>query len=197
MHMPLHELEPEVLLGAYAEGIFPMADEEGRIMWFSPDPRAILPLDAFRVSRNLGRAYRSGKFAITVDRDFPAVIAACADRTEGTWISDDIVVAYTRLHEHGFAHSVETRLGGELVGGLYGVALGGAFFGESMFHQVTDASKVALIHLIERMAERGFSLLDVQFTTGHLQRFGAVEIPRDEYLRQLKFALSQSCHLAD
>lgn len=197
MHLSLPELDPATLIAAYAQGIFPMADDDGEIMWFSPDPRAILPLDAWHVPKSLGQIFRSGKFTVVVDQDFAAVIAACADRPEGTWISADIVGAYTRLHELGFAHSVEARLGGELVGGLYGVALGGAFFGESMFYRVTDASKVALVFLVERMKERGFSLLDVQFTTGHLERFGVVEIPRDEYLRRLEFALSQSCVIAD
>lgn len=197
MHLPLAELDPDILLGAYAEGIFPMADDDGQIMWFCPDPRAILPLDAFHVSKNLRKVCGSGKFTISLNRDFRAVIAACANRTEGTWISDTIVESYTRLHQLGFAYSVESRLEGELVGGLYGVALGGAFFGESMFHRVTDASKVALVYLVDRMNRRGFSLLDVQFTTGHLKQFGAIEIPRSEYLQRLEFTLSQSCLLAD
>ncbi len=193
----LPELEPDVLLSAYASGMFPMADDDERIMWFSPDPRAVLPLDGFHASKNLRRLCRSARFEVTVDQDFEAVIAACADRRDGVWISGDIMDAYTRLHELGFAHSVETRLKGRLVGGLYGVSLGGAFFGESMFFRETDASKVALVHLVQRMTERGFSLLDVQFTTAHLRQFGVVEIARHDYLRALKIALSHPCVFAD
>jgi len=193
----LPELEPDTLLGAYASAMFPMADDEGGIMWFSPDPRAVLPLCGFHVSKNLRRRCRSARFEVTIDRDFPAVMAACADRQDGVWISHDIIEAYTRLHELGFAHSVETRLNGELVGGLYGVSFGGAFFGESMFFRETDASKVALVYLVQRMTEREFSLLDVQFTTAHLRQFGVVEIPRCDYLRELKIALSRQCVFAD
>ncbi len=195
--MGLAELQPEILLGAYAEAVFPMADEGGEIMWFSPDPRAILPLDEFHVSKNLRRLCASGRFTVTVNGDFAEVIGACAERGEGSWISREIVEAYTRLHGLGFAHSVETRARDELVGGLYGVSLGGAFFGESMFHRARDASKVALVHLVGRLKARGFTLLDVQFTTDHLTQFGAVEIPRAEYVDRLKNALSQKCVFAD
>ena len=191
------ELAPDILVSAYAQGIFPMGMDDGDLGWFSPDPRAILPLDRFRVSKNLRRRYASGKFAVTVNRDFAAVIAACAERDEGTWISPEIIEAYTRLHELGFAHSVEAWLNDALVGGLYGVTLGGAFFGESMFHRVTDASKVALVFLVERMKQRGFSLLDVQFLTEHLVRFGAQDIPREQYLRRLRLASSQTCRFAE
>ncbi len=193
----LSELKPMILIGAYAEGIFPMADERGEIMWLCPDPRAVIPLEGFHVSDNLRRRCASDRFTVTVDRDFGAVIAACAERGEGTWISSDLMNAYKRLHEMGFAHSVETWEDDILAGGLYGVTLGGAFFGESMFHSRTDASKVALVHLVERMKERKFTLLDVQFLTDHLERFGAVEIPRDEYLQRLKFASSHSREFAD
>lgn len=193
----LPELRPDILLEAYAQGMFPMADEDGEILWFSPDPRAILPLDDFHVSRNLRRRYESGRFTITVDQAFDKVITCCADREDGTWISADMIKAYTRLHELHHVHSVETWLEGELAGGLYGVTLGGAFFGESMFHRRTDASKVAMLFLVERMAERGFSLLDTQFMTDHLARFGAVEISRSQYLEQLDFALSRNCVFAD
>ncbi|NOT01997.1 MAG: leucyl/phenylalanyl-tRNA--protein transferase [Phycisphaerales bacterium] len=191
------ELEPDVLLGAYADGIFPMADETGEIEWFSPDPRAIIPLDAFRVSSNLGRSCRSGRFEVHINRDFAGVMSACAEREEGTWISRDIIEAYTRIHGLGFGYSVEVYREGELAGGLYGVALGGAFFGESMFHRVTDASKVALVHLVERMRARGFTLLDVQFMTPHLRQFGTIEIPRETYLARLQSALRQRCVFAD
>ncbi len=195
--MPSSKLSPNTLVRAYATGVFPMADDDGRIQWFSPDPRAIIALDAFHVSKNLRRRCASDRFTVTVDGDFSGVIEACANRPEGTWISPYIRRAYTELHKLGFAHSVETRRDGRLVGGLYGVALGGAFFGESMFHRETDASKVALVHLVSLLRKRGFSLLDLQFMTDHLQRFGAVEIPRDEYLDRLKIALSQKCVLTD
>lgn len=191
------ELQVDILLGAYGQGIFPMAVEDGEIEWFSPDPRAILPLNGFRISKNLRRRCASGRFEVTVDRDFAAVIAACAERPEGTWISPEIKEAYTKLHEFGFAHSVETRLDDSLVGGLYGVTLGGAFFGESMFHRVSDASKVSLVFLVDRMRERGFSLLDVQFSTDHLMQFGVLEIARERYIERLNFASSQTCEFAD
>ena len=185
----LSELAPDFLLSAYAHGIFPMADDEGEICWFAPDPRAIIPLDGFKISRSLRSLCSRGRFNCAVNRDFDAVIRACADRPEGTWISDQIIEAYCGLHRLGFAHSVEARQGHRLVGGLYGVSIGGAFFGESMFHRVTDSSKVALVHLVERMRERGLVLLDVQFMTDHLRRFGAIEIRRSEYERRLAEAI--------
>ncbi len=179
----------EVLL-AYASGWFPMADDDGRIRWYSPDPRGVIPLDAFHVPRRLARTLRQGVFDVAFDQDFRAVIAACAaDREEGTWISDEIVRTYSALHDRGFAHSVEVRRDGRLVGGLYGVSLPGAFFGESMFHTVTDASKVALAALVDRLRARGLQMLDVQWATPHLERFGAIEIPRAQYLRKLRKAL--------
>lgn len=181
-------LTPELLLSAYIQGIFPM-DVSGTIQWFSPDPRAIIPLEGFVVSRSLRQAWRRGQFEIRVNTAFESVIRACAQREEETWISEEIIAGYTRLHELGWAHSVESWREGELAGGLYGVAIGGAFFGESMFHRQTDASKIALVALVERMRERGFALLDIQFMTEHLARFGAVEIPRREYLRRLKAAI--------
>ncbi|NLX23145.1 MAG: leucyl/phenylalanyl-tRNA--protein transferase [Phycisphaerae bacterium] len=189
-------LTPEVLVTAYANGIFPM-DVEGEIQWFSPDPRAIIELETFHVPKNLARKYRSRRFDVRFDAAFPQVIHACANRHEGTWISKEIEVAYTRLHELGLAHSVESWQTGELVGGLYGVALGGAFFGESMFHQATDASKIALVALVERLRQREFSILDVQFTTPHLTQFGVREIPRSDYLARLQAALDQHCQFAD
>lgn len=194
------DLEPELLLIAYANGIFPMADEDGDIYWYSPDPRAIIPLETFRASRSLRKVCKRQVYSIVIDRDFPAVIRACAHRPEGTWISGEIVEAYCRLHELGFAHSVEAREGGPqgvLVGGLYGVAIQGAFFGESMFHRQTDASKVALVHLVERMKGRNMRLLDVQFMTDHLRSLGAVEIPRRQYLERLEAALRQPCAFTD
>ncbi len=178
-----------LLLRAYSEGFFPMADpEDGRIGWYSPDPRAIIPLDGFRVTRSLKRTVERGTFAVTTDLDFPEVISRCAERDE-TWISREIGEAYTELWREGYGHSVECRSGGELAGGLYGVAVGGAFFGESMFSLRTDASKVALVYLVRILRERGFTLLDVQFMTPHLARFGAIEIPRDTYFGLLARAL--------
>jgi len=190
-------LAPERLLAAYAAGIFPMADEGGRIHWLAPDPRAIIELDAFKPSRSMRSARRRGVVTITIDGAFAEVIEACADRPEGTWISPDIHDAYCELHRLGFAHSVETWKEDRLAGGLYGVAIGGAFFGESMFHRVTDASKVALMVLVERMRERGFTLLDVQFLTEHLRQFGAVKIPRAEYERRLREAVQRPCSFVD
>jgi leucyl/phenylalanyl-tRNA--protein transferase len=186
-------IPPELLLAAYATGWFPMAVDTGDIRWFSPDPRGVIPLDGFHVPARLARVVRSGRFRIEIDRAFDDVIRACAasprgDLDGGTWIDPTILASYRALHRLGRAHSIEAWVGDELVGGLYGVSLGGAFFGESMFHRVTDASKVALVALVEHMRLRGFVLLDVQWVTAHLQQFGAVEVPRREYLRLLKRA---------
>ncbi len=187
-------LTPALLLTAYRRGVFPMADpdEGGAVYWYAPDPRGVLPLGGFRVPKNLAKLVRQRRFEVTTDRSFEAVMRACAAPAEGretTWISDEIVAAYVALHRRGAAHSVECWDDGRLVGGLYGVALGGAFFGESMFHRARDASKVALVHLVERLRRGGFRLLDVQFVTDHLARFGAVEVPRAEYERRLAEAL--------
>jgi len=184
----------ELLVSAYSSGWFPMAVDGGEIRWYSPDPRGIIPLDSFHVPSRLARVIRSGRFRIEIDRDFPAVIRACAqmDRKEdesGTWIDREIRESYIALHQQGLAHSIEAWEGEVLAGGLYGVALGGAFFGESMFHRATDASKVALAALVERMKSRGFTLLDVQWVTPHLEQFGAIEIPRSHYLRVLNTAV--------
>jgi leucyl/phenylalanyl-tRNA--protein transferase len=181
----------DLLVSAYSSGWFPMAVEPGEIRWYSPDPRGIIPLEGFHASRRLSRLVRQGRFAVRVDTDFPAVIRACAARQdeEGTWIDEEILESYCALHERGLAHSIETWQDDELVGGLYGVALGGAFFGESMFHNATDASKVALVALVERLRERGYVLLDTQWLTDHLAQFGAVEISRRRYLRLLDAAL--------
>lgn len=187
-------LPVDLLVSAYASGWFPMAVGDGEIRWFSPDPRGIIPLDTFYVSTRLARVVRRGSFRIEINRDFAAVIRACAEAerdTEdaGTWIDQEIFDSYCAMHRAGYAHSVEAWRDGKLAGGLYGVALGGAFFGESMFHHVTDASKVALVALVERLRERGFTLLDTQWTTEHLQQFGAIDIPRRDYLRRLGDAL--------
>lgn len=167
-----------------------MADEFGNIYWFDPDPRAIIPLDErFHVPKRLARTVRRGVFEIRINTAFRAVMEACAARDE-TWISDEFIEVYTELHRMGFAHSVESWLDGELVGGLYGVALRGLFAGESMFSHHRDASKVALVHLVERLRAGGFTLLDTQFITSHLAKFGAIEIPRDKYLLLLSEAMS-------
>jgi len=189
-------LTPDLLIAAYARGIFPMG-VEGQVRWFSPDPRAIIPLDGFRASKTLRQSYRSGRFELRVDTTFRRVMLECGRREEGTWITPQIIDAYHRLHQLGLAHSLESWHAGELVGGLYGVALGGAFFGESMFHRARDASKVALLALVERMKSRGYALLDVQYLTPHLQRFGAIEIPQREYLERLTKALVLECTFVD
>lgn len=178
----------DLLLSAYARGLFPMALPEGELGWFSPDPRGVLPLDEFHVPHGLKRALRRAPYEIRFNSAFSEVIAACARRKE-TWIDEEITESYTALHRLGCAHSVEAWAGGCLVGGLYGVSLGGAFFGESMFHTATDASKVALVALVARLRERGFMLLDTQWTTAHLRQFGAKEIPRLIYLQLLARAL--------
>ena len=175
-----------------------MAGDDGVIRWYSPDPRGVIPLDGFHVSSRLARVVRSGRFQIEIDRAFAEVIRACAvadrhDGDPGSWISGEIVRSYEALHAEGIAHSVETWKDGELVGGLYGVAIGGAFFGESMFHRATDASKVALVALVERLRSRGYRLLDTQWVTDHLAQFGAIEIPRSRYLRLLDESLRVDC----
>jgi leucyl/phenylalanyl-tRNA---protein transferase len=184
-------LAPEMLLRAYASGWFPMGTgRRNRIEWFSPDPRGILPLDTFHAPERLRRVVRQGRFDVRIDTAFEAVMRACASRDD-TWITAGIVQSYVRLHSLGFAHSVETWQDDRLVGGLYGVALGGAFFGESMFHTATDASKVALVALVDRLVAGGYALLDTQWVTPHLAQFGAIEITRDEYLRRLAIALDR------
>lgn len=184
-------IESELLLQGYRLGVFPMAMEEGAIEWFSPDPRAILPLEDFHVPHALRRILRKDVFEIKIDNRFPEVIKACAAR-EDTWINPEIIESYTQLHQLGHAHSVETWVNGKLAGGLYGVAIGGAFFGESMFHRVTDASKIALVALVEHLRARKFALLDTQWLTPHLKQFGGIEISRNHYLRLLARAVELS-----
>jgi leucyl/phenylalanyl-tRNA--protein transferase len=181
----------DALLSAYGSGWFPMAVAPGEIRWYSPDPRGIIPLETFHVPRRLARSLRTSGFEIRLDTSFRTVIESCAARedADGDWIDGEIVESYCALHAQGFAHSVETWQDGVLVGGLYGVAVKGAFFGESMFHRATDASKAALVALVERLRARGYALLDTQWVTGHLSQFGAVEIPRRRYLRLLDAAL--------
>ncbi|CAN5700635.1 leucyl/phenylalanyl-tRNA--protein transferase [soil metagenome] len=183
------KLTTEILEACYRAGAFPMADAYGRIEFYRSDPRSVLEFEDLHVSRSLGRVIRKQAYEVRVDEDFDGVIRACSDREE-TWINDEIVDAYVRLHGAGKAHSVEAYMAGELVGGLYGVSLGAAFMGESMFTRARDASKVCLVHLVERLKERGFVLLDCQIQNPHLARLGAREIPEIEYLRRLEHALS-------
>ncbi len=195
-------LTPALLLRAYTEGVFPWFNEDDPVLWWSPDPRAVIELDGLHVSRRLARTIRSGKFRTTADAAFEAVMRGCAEnREDGTWVTEEMIRGYTELYDAGHAHSIEvwsptegaTGLppfnGWELAGGIYGVAVGGLFAGESMFHRKTDASKVALVSLVERLKDRGFVLFDVQMTTEHTTRMGAANIPRDDYLRRLREAV--------
>ncbi len=172
-----------------------MGMPDGSVQWFSPDPRGVIPLDTFHVPRRLARAARAPGLDIRIDTAFADVVSACAAREDGdgTWINDDIFNSYKALFDLGHAHSVEVWKGGALSGGLYGVAVGGAFFGESMFHRSRDASKIALAALVERLRAHGFTLLDIQWVTPHLEQFGAIEIPRAKYERALASAVSQEC----
>jgi leucyl/phenylalanyl-tRNA--protein transferase len=193
MHAP--RLTPDILLRAYTEGLFPMAErrDDPALYWVSPDKRGVFPLDAFHIPKRLARTVHSDKFAVTADTAFAEIMRACAEPAPGreeTWINDEILRLYAALHASGHAHSLEVRRDGRLVGGLYGVRLGGAFFGESMFSRETDASKVALVHLVARLKLGGFKLLDAQFLTEHLARFGAVEISREAYLAKLGEAIA-------
>lgn len=189
------DLEPRTIIEAYASGVFPTRfapfdDERLPMFWWSPDPRAVIELNGLHVSRRLARTIRSNKFFVTFDHDFDGVIRGCADRgAEGTWITADIVEAYSRLHRLGVVHSVEVWHGDCLAGGTYGVAIGGLFAAESMFHRVSDASKVAVAALVDRLNERQYVLLDIQMLTDHTASIGAVEIRRTAYLRRLKQAL--------
>jgi leucyl/phenylalanyl-tRNA--protein transferase len=190
----LVEITPEVLLKAYACGIFPMAEnaDDPSLYWIEPDRRGLIPLDGFHLTRRLARTVRSDRFSVYVDRDFEGVIDGCAEPATGrsrTWINQRIRGLYCKLHEIGHCHSVEAWQDDKLVGGLYGVRLGRVFFGESMFHKERDASKVALVHLVARLRAGGFALLDTQFVTSHLSGFGAVEVPKRVYNRMLERAL--------
>lgn len=191
---------PALVLSAYAQGCFPMSDSRnGQIAWYSPDPRTILPLDQFHIPHGLKRTLKRDPYFITIDRCFGRVIQACAQPRpyqQETWINDEIIKVYTTLHELGYGHSIEAwqrnelhRPTDELVGGLYGLALGGAFFGESMFSTAPDASKVCLVHLVEHLVQRGYSLCDVQLENDHLKQFGIVTISREDYMRKLEEAI--------
>lgn len=186
-------LDAATLLSAYAQGAFPMTDPGGAIRWYTADPRGVLPLDQFHCPKNLARTVRQRKFDVRINHNFEATMRGCMlvrrETPEGTWISDELIAAYIELSKMGYAHSVESWLGGKLVGGLYGVSLGAAFFGESMFHSVTDASKVALVHLVHRLRERDFLLLDTQMVTSHMRQFGAIEIRAADYHASLARAL--------
>ncbi len=188
----LEPLDPILVINAYAQGIFPMADDYGRILWYAPDPRAILEHHNLHISRSLRATLRKGIYEVRTDTAFEAVMRSCADR-EDTWINEVFIRTYTQLHYAGFAHSVEAWRDGELVGGLYGMVLGGAFMGESMFSCATDASKVCLVALVEHLQARGFVLHDTQFLTPHLATLGVTEIPRKVYERRLRAALSLEC----
>jgi len=184
------------MLRAYMAGLFPMAPDamSDELEWFCPEMRGVLPLDGFHVSRRLMRTVLSARFAVVADQDFPAVMDGCAEPAPGretTWISPRIRSLFCQLHDMGYAHSVEVRHDGRLVGGLYGVAIGAAFFGESMFSRMRDASKVALVHLVARLRLGGYSVLDTQFGTDHLASFGGVEIPARDYMRQLGHAVRE------
>jgi len=189
-------LDPETLLTAYCRGVFPMTDSDGQIRWYTADPRGIIPLDAFHVPHTLAQFMRSpsSQFEIRINHSFEQTMRNCMIAHRGpSWISPELIKAYVRLHRLGFAHSVETYHGENLVGGLYGVSIGGAFFGESMFHYERDASKVALVHLVRRLRQRGYELLDAQAATEHLRRFGCIEIPASAYMKRLEKAVTKNC----
>ncbi len=187
------DFAPETIVAAYRAGIFPWPHGSDELLWFSPDPRAVIPIGGLHVSRRLQRTLRQGRFQVSVDVAFLRVIHACAEREEGTWITPGIITAYSRLHELGWAHSFEVWSGnGELVGGLYGLAAGAMFGAESMFHRVADASKIAMVAMMEHATEIGLELIDIQILTGHTARMGAIEISRVEYLRRLSDALQRT-----
>lgn len=190
---PKELLKPDNMLRLYASGAFPMADDKtGAINWYMPDVRSIIPLDNYKIPRSARKAIKKKNFEIKLDEDFTQVIMRCSDRKE-TWISEELINAYKRLRKRGHVHTVETWLDGELVGGLYGVTFRGAFFGESMFSSVSEASKAALVALINHLIEKDFLLLDVQYMTEHLQMFGAIEISFDEYKKLLHSAYTRGC----
>ncbi|AYQ34761.1 leucyl/phenylalanyl-tRNA--protein transferase [Runella sp. SP2] len=193
-------LSADDLIYGYMNGIFPMADSDGTLYWYSPDPRAIIPLDTYKPAKSLRPVLNKGTFEIRINADFEGVMRGCAaprPDEENTWISEEIIDAYTELHRLGFAHSVETYVDNQLVGGLYGVAIGAVFFGESMFHTVSNASKVAFHYLIENLRRKNYELLDTQFINDNVRRFGAIEIPKSEYVRLLKRGIAQKARFTD
>lgn len=186
------QITPEVLIHGYMNGMFPMAEPDGTIYWYAPDPRAIIPIDTYKPSKSLRPVINSGYFDIRINTDFEGVMRACAvprSDDDSTWISEEIIQTYTWLHRHGLAHSVEAFREGVLVGGLYGVSIGSAFFGESMFHHVSNASKVSFHFLVEILRRQKYQLLDTQFINDNVKRFGAIEIPKPKYLQLLKKAV--------
>jgi leucyl/phenylalanyl-tRNA--protein transferase len=193
-------LSADDLIYGYMNGIFPMADSDGTLYWYSPDPRAIIPIGTYKPSKSLRPILNKRMFEIRIDADFEGVMRGCAAPRldeENTWISEEIIDAYTELHRLGFAHSVETYIDNELVGGLYGVSIGAVFFGESMFHTVSNASKVAFHYLIENLRRKNYELLDTQFINDNVRRFGAIEIPKSEYVRLLKRGIAQKARFTD
>ncbi len=191
-----NSLSAEALIYAYTSGVFPMAEADGTIYWYRPDPRAIIPIDTYKPAKSLKPILKRGQFEVRIDTQFEAVIRACAEPRayeQETWISEELIQAYVDLYQMGFAHSVEAYLDGELVGGLYGVHFASAFFGESMFMKVSNASKVAFHYLIEILRANEFNLLDTQFMNDNVQRYGAIEIKRSAYEKLLEAALQQAC----
>ena len=189
----IEKLSPDILLSAYSQGYFPMPDGTNKeILWFRPDPRAILPLDQFHISRSLRRKLNKKNFLVTFNEEFRNVMLGCASHPD-TWINRDILDSYSLMHQLGFAHSVEVWMDGKLAGGTYGLAIGGAFFAESMFHYQSDASKIALFNLVERLKEKRYMLLECQFMTAHLESLGAISVSDSDYMKTLKKALTFLC----
>ncbi|GAB3560022.1 leucyl/phenylalanyl-tRNA--protein transferase [Spirosoma fluminis] len=196
----MNKLTADDLIYGYINGIFPMADADGTLYWYAPDPRAVIPIDTYKPAKSLRPVLNRNAFEIRINTDFEQVMRQCAlprSEDDSVWISDEIIEAYTELHRLGLAHSVETYMDNRLVGGLYGVALGAVFFGESMFHQVSNASKVAFHYLILILREQQFTLLDTQFINDNVRRYGAIEIPKADYLRQLKTSLRQKARFTE
>ena len=196
----INKLTADDLIYGYMNGIFPMADNDGTLYWYSPEPRAVIPIDTYKPPKSLRPTINKKIFEVRVSANFEAVMRNCASSRKGddeTWISEEIIEAYCELHKMGLAFSVETYLDDKLVGGLYGVSIGGAFFGESMFYKVPDASKVAFHYLLEILKHQNYELLDTQFINDNVKRFGAIEIPRQEYVKKLKFSLEKRCHFTE
>ena len=196
----MNTLTADDLIYGYINGIFPMADADGSLYWYAPDPRAVIPIDTYKPARSLRPVLNQNRFEVRVNANFEQVMRYCAlprSTDDGVWISEEIIKAYTELHQMGLAHSVETYIDGRLVGGLYGVSLGAAFFGESMFYHVSDAAKVAFHYLIMILRQQQYMLLDTQFINDNVRRFGAVEIPKADYLKQLKAALRHKARFTD
>jgi leucyl/phenylalanyl-tRNA---protein transferase len=195
-----NKLSADDLIYGYMNGIFPMADNDGTLYWYSPDPRAVIPIDTYKPPKSLRPVINKKLFEVRISANFEQVMRNCAAARKGddeTWISDEIIEAYCELHKMGFAYSVETYIDDRLVGGLYGVSVGGVFFGESMFYKVPDASKVAFHYLMQILKRQGYELLDTQFINENVKRFGAIEIPRQEYVKSLKSSLEKKCFFTE